>query len=966
MKNFLSLFFFCVASVCCSQKIPSRTVINLVPEQPAENASYVCTWAQQNSLHRKDEECRDFLDHARLFGSEGLLTSDVYWPKEIRGETLVVIDDGWDIPYVKSVPRWQDYLSSFTLDEAKFPGYGATPKERLKTMVDNVKAAGWKGLGVWVCLDNHPESFWQERMEWCKYAGVAYWKVDWGNICNNDDQRQMLSRLAKQIYPALVMEHCNVFHPFNGDKGRQPRNTPELYQQWAYTASYSDVHRTLYDASCELKSSVWMDRIGGLLQQAYSKNSIGKFLNLINGEGAFYLNAAMGFACGTMETQQDRNFTKFLRFLRWQRIAPAFRTDANPVLVSEEILSDTRYVPGGRWYSPFEAGANITQAGPAAVSRGIALPVVSVTEGDKPFAAVSRNPNGAIGIVTLGRDGDQYPGKYFANPTAAVSINCGDLTGKIGIFGVYGSLTLTFNQNLKGKTVLAQDLLADEAIDITDRVSINGNTITIPGNIINEIGKSKNPAGRDVEPGLVLQIMDVITVNPATVLRQLNGVPIGININFYLDSDEATQAPRTIAETIKAMGIKYLRYPGGEKSDEYLFAKPPYEKAEPHPSRRGKGASIERSMFMTPDGMDYKYPPMDFDQFMDLCLKTGCEPVIVVACDNYKNPHPEGTYSATREELLVNAVEWVRYANIKHGYHIRYWMIGNESWHPHISNYYTVDDYIADLKLFSDAMKAIDPSILIIANTAPWVPNFSRRIFSGASNKFDMICVSNYSTNNNSRGQYQTWASGKIDLIHVLKETFAEIEEYAPEDKKDMKVIVSEYAPFDWDKEGWGFSNDMGHAMCNFEMTYLQLLDDRVPVSLYWNTHWIEGDKPLYAALDKNNKFLPVAYSISLWANNLYPQIVEAISSTGDIKVFSSYDPEHNAACIYVMNLTDKEKTVGFEVNGKKISKTEFVGRINGKSPEDTEPVADLTIRPESKEVSLPAYSINVYRTYLK
>ena len=107
------------------------------------------------------------------------------------------------------------------------------------------------------------------------------------------------------------------------------------------------------------------------------------------------------------------------------------------------------------------------------------------------------------------------------------------------------------------------------------------------------------------------------------------------------------------------------------------------------------------------------------------------------------------------------------YANIKHGHNIRYWMVGNESWHPQISNYYTVEDYIADLKLFSDAMKAIDPSILIIANTAPWVPDFSRRIFSGASDKFDMVCISNYSTNNNSRGQYQTWAAYSINVYRT-------------------------------------------------------------------------------------------------------------------------------------------------------------------------------------------------------
>jgi len=54
----------------------------------------------------------------------------------------------------------------------------------------------------------------------------------------------------------------------------------------------------------------------------------------------------------------------------------------------------------------------------------------------------------------------------------------------------------------------------------------------------------------------------------------------------------------------------------------------------------------------------------------------------------------------------------------------------------------------------------------------------------------------------------------------------------------------------------------------SFFSTGLQLLDDRIPFSCYWNTRWEKDTKEAYNTLDKNNEFLPVAYSISLWANN--------------------------------------------------------------------------------------------------
>ena len=455
--------------------------------------------------------------------------------------------------------------------------------------------------------------------------------------------------------------------------------------------------------------------------------------------------------------------------------------------------------------------------------------------------------------------------------------------------------------------------------------------------------------------------MEVVTIDPTSILKLLDGVPIGINVNFYLDSDESMEAPRSIEETIKAMGVKYLRYPGGDKSDEYLFSKPPYDKAEPHASRKGRRASVGRSIFMTPDGMDYRNPPMDFDQFMELCHKTGCEPEIVVACDNRKNPHPEGTYSATREELIENAVEWVRYANIRHGHKIRYWMIGNECWHSNVSTYYTIDDYVEDIILFSDAMKAVDPSILIIPNTNN--RNFTRRILADAGDKVDMMCISNYSMHENP-GHYDGWATGKKDVMRAVKETVAHIEQFAPEGKKGMKVIVAEYGPFDWASDGWGVKNDMGHTLCNFEMTGRQLLDERVPFSCYWNTRWEKHTKDSYNTLDENNEFLPIAYSISLWANNLYPQMVEVVSSSENLMVFSSCNLEQNVAYIYVMNLTDMEITTRFEVKGKKIKKSELVGRIKGESPEDLNPITEIELQSVGKKVSLPAYSINVYRTY--
>jgi len=516
MKNKKSIFalFLAIIMLLTAFAMPvGASQVSLVPAQPGKSANYVCTWEAQ--LHD-----RDILNHETLFGENGWASSQALYPMDasVRADVFFLLDDGWDLPPTSN-PNWRDYYSSFLLSEEKFPGYGDTPQERLKTMADHITANGWRGLGVWVAMDEHPIEYWREKLEWSKYAGIGYWKIDWGNVCDSDAFRRQLNRVAKEVYPELIMEHVRVTSPVNG-YGGATRHAPSVYRDWAYTLSYSDVYR-IYDVLEELTTATTLDRVAGLLQHAYSRNTNGPAMNLINGEDALYLNAALGLTSGVMRygiVWGGGRMAEVSRMLRWQRIAPAYRADAYPVNISTEYLEDSHYI-GWHWHGP-SRNTVVRQSAPAAIGRGIAMPAVTVTEGEKPFVVASRNPNGAISIAALGRT---YDDAYHANHTAQVSLNAGDLTGKIGVFGVYESLALTFNQNLEGKMILAQDLNADAPIDITSRVAISGKTITLPGALISEIGRLQNPAGDPSEPGLVLQIGDpddFLLAPPTRVVRQ--------------------------------------------------------------------------------------------------------------------------------------------------------------------------------------------------------------------------------------------------------------------------------------------------------------------------------------------------------------------------------------------------------------------------------------------------------------
>ena len=83
---------------------------------------------------------------------------------------------------------------------------------------------------------------------------------------------------------------------------------------------------------------------------------------------------------------------------------------------------------------------------------------------------------------------------------------------------------------------------------------------------------------------------DLITVDVASVVSDVSRKPIGINVNFLLDDDaNRTTAMQSLAEALKKAGVKYLRYPGGEKSDAYLWSVPPYTSSVPTLARWAAG-----------------------------------------------------------------------------------------------------------------------------------------------------------------------------------------------------------------------------------------------------------------------------------------------------------------------------------------------------------------------------------------
>ena len=455
------------------------------------NADYFCTWElqrisceEQGKVNESGEiafigdqgasTTREAITEHTVFGKNGWI--HIY--PEDRKDLFFLLDDGWDVDYFDDYKDAKYSFGSHDVCEKKFPSFKGTPDEKLKQMVERVKAAGWKGLGIWLPMQAYgeelyeksvreAESYWREMLLRSKYAGVSYWKVDWGRCAYNTVDRGELSKIAKEVYPELIIEHgicCDSINDKKGDSGRYVND--ESYKRAMAYIKYPDVLRT-YDVS-QLAVSTTMDRVACILPESEV---------LINCESLGAMAAGLGFSMGIMGTGLSE-----LAAVRWHRIAPAF--SGGTAHISDELLYDAYHFRKGSHWDPYLIDKTIGQAAPAVISRNTKLPKVECN-GEPHFVVASLNPTGAYSVATLNR---QLMGATSNAPEIICFVD--NAPSDIGMFG--DIKRAEFKLSSAPKKVVAENIITRETEDITEK-AVSGESVIITDELLKEIfGESES------------------------------------------------------------------------------------------------------------------------------------------------------------------------------------------------------------------------------------------------------------------------------------------------------------------------------------------------------------------------------------------------------------------------------------------------------------------------------------------
>ncbi len=489
--------------LCLSANLAHGQHLNLVPQHPTNAPDYYCTWNIQGYVtnYKGSDDMRRVMTEKGLFGWDAFDRWVNFFP-DIRADLIFVLDDSWDIPSEVNYKTDNPYVGTLELDVSRFPSFRGTPAQRLRQLADSIEACGWKGLGLWVSPQKAPhltdideETFWEDRLRTAEAARVRYWKVDWGQRDQDDAFRREIARKARQLAPHMVLENA-------------------MKQEYI---TFSDAFRT-YDVENIISQPVTIQRVSELLGYKAEDGARG----IINCEDEPYIAAGLGCAIGVMrhpfagtlpngrkdhafpESVRDlkRRIDEVVRAVRWHRIAEPFGVDGEYIKDSVRLNDYWTYQEEESWIS-HPVGKPVKASAPARISRHMKLPEVGSQSESRPFVLASRYPNGATAVAAIGRTLDR---DYVSRPVP-VSFEVEDWKAPIGLFGVFGDVTIRFRSLPASVRIYAQDLKADKAEDITGRTSIRNSAVTFPGELLRRIGLSAASFGDKSDPGLVIKIV---------------------------------------------------------------------------------------------------------------------------------------------------------------------------------------------------------------------------------------------------------------------------------------------------------------------------------------------------------------------------------------------------------------------------------------------------------------------------
>jgi alpha-N-arabinofuranosidase len=257
-----------------------------------------------------------------------------------------------------------------------------------------------------------------------------------------------------------------------------------------------------------------------------------------------------------------------------------------------------------------------------------------------------------------------------------------------------------------------------------------------------------------------------------------------------------------VLAAVRELRPAFIRWPGGNVAQDYHWT-------------WGIGPRDERPTWVN---MSWREDPEPADfgtlEYLAFCRAVGAEPNLVVNVEGRGVTVAEAAamraagkdiYSESRRATAAEAAAWVEYVNSpassrygklrsEHGhpdpFGVVYWEIGNEIWGDWVRGYSDAATYAVNARRYIQAMKAVDPSIRIIAvgdNDMEW----NRVVLREIGDVIDMLAVHHYYGQGDSPGERANLMARPLWYERFYGELRELIRELQPD--REIRVALNEW-----------------------------------------------------------------------------------------------------------------------------------------------------------------------------
>jgi len=347
-------------------------------------------------------------------------------------------------------------------------------------------------------------------------------------------------------------------------------------------------------------------------------------------------------------------------------------------------------------------------------------------------------------------------------------------------------------------------------------------------------------------------------------------------------------------QAVEALHPPCIRWPGGYFSELYRW-------------KDGIGPQYERVVYPVEAWNDRDVNSFGTDEYIKLCRRLNAEPIIVINTGHRYSASPQTEY-------IEEAKQWLEYCNgpatstwgavrAANGhpepYNVKYWEMGNEIFLTRSASINV--DFV---KAFVPALKAIDPSIKIIAcGSGDFNQDWNKTLINNCANIIDFISVHHYEDIANYQTGVTNYENYTVELEGVI----------AASANPDIKIDMSEWNV--WSGLDWRNGLYAGGMLTMFERQgeYMHIAGPalflRHSSANDWNNALINFN---------NSDWFPASNYVVMkfWRDHYAPNFLSTTGSHSSLNVSTTRTEDGREIYFKVINTSNAAIPVALDIAG--------------------------------------------------